>query len=695
MNQRVVPAPSLTPVAAPVSRYVTPVYQYAPQTNGWLQAAEALQTLNPALNRFLDNRYADMAATSEAEGALAEQQIDASVQFGQGRDAWRQFVTNVRSDNPEAAANLEGANPHFRRGLIRNRMNRIGMGLGDYLQTQYRNNEGGVQSLSGAEVEAWATEQINAQASQLGIAQMDPVLLAEVFLPHTQRAARAMVGYAEQQRSRRARRDYEAELSASVGMLLSGGDTGESPPSMFLDQFNGANWPAATETEGGPRLSFGGLMEVDEAIDTSGLAATGLPRDGLRTVVAEEGIEPVLSWGAMGAPADHPIGTRVREATSPAPRIQAMLDNAIADGMNPREANAAIVDSVITEAMASGNVDVLRVLDEVRTPYGPLSSIQRHRQEILEAQYDIEDRNFRMEERSRRIEEQETAQRRSGYDVQASRLIASDPLDPAVDELINEMRDAGFADLAREMENYRETVLDRELEVRTNHGVVTDIRHAISTGEMTDDELRRRIRLAQANGDFPSSVANSLYDDVDNRSRYQDAFADRQVQSVISDFERVVSERFTRDGILERIPGTETSILARFEFEANITDFVAENPEATVSEVRAYARDEAARLLSSETWRPTAREIDDGANRGFGTEVQAAPQVDVESTASTPNPTTDPSIIAVTIRQLPGWIAQMRENPAEGFPEGAAEAINQTARALGITAQQLIEQYGY
>lgn len=717
MAPRIVPEAGVTPTASPVSRFVSPRFEFAEPENGWMQAAEALQTLQPSLQRFLGNRFDDMAATSEAEGQLAEVGIGADVAFGQGREAWSTMISNVRRTNPELAERLTGANPHFRRGLIRARMNRLGMALNDHLQQLWQSNEGGVQGMSDpAAVSQWAAQQSQAYAAQYGIGQMDPVLLAEIFLPRVNAAQQSIANYHARQMSARATRSYNAELSANAHMILAGGAPTDSPPADFLSRFNTANGPALTFNRGTPvdpdapppaefplgvpvteagvaagPMTQAELRDIDADIEQSGLLGSGLTRDGLRAAYAVGGREEAFQWATNGAPEDSPIAQAYGQGNSTARMLQAQLDQAIADGMNPRTANQQIVQAVLNTANESLNVDVLDILDEIRTPFGPLSNIGELREDIIREREDIENRTWNLENREYTREERTREAERVELETSATREIIADPF-MDISAIQDQAIAMGQPGLAVQLGTFQQQLIDREFNVRDNHEIVANLRYEMSRPDADPDRLREEIRR-QAGIHFSGDTATRLFDDLDRIDQNQDLMADRQVNSTITDFGQVVGARFASSNSFgDPVPAQERAVDAEGALRRDIWDFITENPEATPADVRRYAEERMTNLLRGEVWQPTDADQFGDVSRNFG-DSAALSRVEQDS-----------SRIAGQLEDpdFRNGVFVLMANPQEVISiwqeQGAivgdrAAMINAAAATMGITAQEFFERY--
>ena len=91
--------------------------------------------------------------------------------------------------------------------------------------------------------------------------------------------------------------------------------------------------------------------------------------------------------------------------------------------------------------------------------------------------------------------------------------------------------------LATSLGTLQEQMIDRDYNVRPNHERIAELRMSISTGAIEDADFLKAIRQ-EVGINFSSAVATQLLDDFDNKDRYNDIIADRQIQSAIDDVGR-------------------------------------------------------------------------------------------------------------------------------------------------------------
>lgn len=252
MAERIVPNPSLTAVATPVDRFVAPLRQQAAPSNTMLELGKALQSVNPAIQGYIQQRYTDKAQTEEAQGQLAESYIDPSVELEKNRQGWNEVINRQRQADKATGRNtadkLAAASPHFRRGIYKARAARLGRGLDDYLSMAYSRNptleyNGQTVQLHDVDDQAalqmWVQQQTNDYVERFGLNELDPVLVAEVFSPFAAAAQEKIAGTHTGLRLDRYQTEYLEEMSAGVGIALTS-ETGNSEADVFLRRLIGA-----------------------------------------------------------------------------------------------------------------------------------------------------------------------------------------------------------------------------------------------------------------------------------------------------------------------------------------------------------------------------------------------------------------------------------------------------------------------
>ncbi len=246
MAERIVPAPSLTPVATPVDRYVAPLREEVGE-DPLLEVARVLEKVNPQIQQFISSRYDDQARADEAAGMQAESYVDPSAALEKNREGWKSLIEKQRAADKATGGNtaesLASASPHFRRGMFKARAQRLGLALNDHLASIYAKNpevevNGEMVNLHSLDdagaMNAWVQGEINAYAEQYGINRLDPVLAAEVFQPLALRATDSLMGGHTELRNQRYKQEYMQEYSANAGMLMSHAGTGASSVTDFM-----------------------------------------------------------------------------------------------------------------------------------------------------------------------------------------------------------------------------------------------------------------------------------------------------------------------------------------------------------------------------------------------------------------------------------------------------------------------------
>lgn len=719
MADRIVPDARVSPSAAPVDRFVSPVAKRAPETNGWLQAASALSKLEPSLQKFIENRYNDGAATAEAEGINAGNGVDAGLEFAEGREGWRQMISDVRKTDPGTADRMTGANPHFRRGMIKARMNRIGMGLNDHLMNLWRENPevGGVplhELDDTVAISQWMQDEAQVYSARFGVDGMDPLLVAEVYGKRVTAAQEQVMSRHTEFRLDRYNQEYLEEMSANTGLIMSGGGTSSSDAESFLNRLAGRestnNYRAQNAAVGSSgrkghygRIQFGHdrlddlrnagvipanmtaeeflkddkaqaaaelwhLADIDAFIRRGGYLDKGYSLDGLRAVAhlgGKQGMHQYIMSGGEYNPKDE-YGTRLSQYyakfSGPGSELQEVRDTAIADGMNPIKANKVVVESIIRTAIEAGNVEALDVLDTLQTNSGPLANVGWVKDARAAAEDKIEQDNYQAETRQYTLDQRARAQASLELQTTATRAILDDPYGVDLDDLQKQALALEDPTLATSLGTLQEQMIDRDYNVRPNHERIAELRMSISTGAIEDADFLKAIRQ-EVGINFSSAVATQLLDDFDNKDRYNDIIADRQIQSAIDDVGRVVSARFTdnRDSF-NPIEGHNQRLEAEKILRSNIIDFLRDNPDASTKEAREYAFSELDRMLKSPVWQLSPAE-----KQGFPRE----------------RPYGELSDLATLLQSIPSDTTQMTTEQAQ--------AVKDAADVLKITPDELLK----
>ncbi len=685
MVERIVPGASLSPLATPVDRFVSP-QQATPKTS-WLQgAAEALATVNPALQSHIGVRHDEYAAEQEAEGQRAEASIDARYDFENNRRAWRDLISNERRKDRENgtsnADRLAGASPHFRRGLMKQRLNRVGMGLNDHLMNLWRENpmiEAGGRQVPLHEVDdttaiqSWMMQQTQGYTAQFGLEEVDPLLYAEVLQPRINASQDGMIARHTEFRLNRYNQDYMQELDMGFGMVMAGGGTNASDIDSFLNRLAGRessnNFGASNNERGSSgrnghfgRIQFGHdrldearaagvipadmtaqeflnspsaqraaerwhIQDIDNFIEQAGFLDKGWSLDGMRAVAHLGGKGGLRNFIMNGANPSDSYGTSLMDYytrfSGPTAELQEMADSAIADGMDPQSVNRTVVDSIIRSAMQSGNVAVLDTVDNIDAGSGKLGQIGWVQDEVAKAREQIEAAEVARERAEAAMEEDARKQELLELETNFTREILANPY-MDINELQQQALDLGDPGLATAAADLQEKLIDRVYDVETNHEIVADLRIGLSTGEVSTDEFVARVR--EGTGiDFPASVAMQMMDDFDRLSESSDLLRDSIVRETIADVESVVKDRFTILGEFGQptLSGVEKGVeVTRRVMIPRITEYLLDNPEATKSDVRQFTDDLADRVLRSETWKMSEEQRAAGTQAPFGATAQ-------------------------------------------------------------------------
>ncbi len=722
MAERIVPAPSLTPVAAPVDRFIAPLREKVGE-DPMLALARTLEKVNPQLQQFMKGRYDDQAAAEEAEGTQAESYVDPSLALAENREGWKTMIDGQRKvdrENGTAHADrLAAASPHFRRGLYKARARRMGMALNDHLMSLYSRNPEvevngqmvNLQSLDDATALAtWAQQETAAYAAKYGMDGIDPLLAAEVFQPLAMQAQDSLMGAHTDLRLNRYKQEYMDEMSANAGMLMTHSGTGASSVDDFILRLagreSGGNYSSVNTLGYTGLLQFGQdrlndynnahgtsytlaqfkedtalqdkanrwhINDIDRVIREQGFLDKGWSLDGLRAVAHLGGIggmkKFVMTHGTANKydPKDD-YGTSLTNYytrfAGPSVELQGQLDDAIADGIDPTKANKTIVAAVITSAIQNKDPALLATLNDIHTGSGPLGNIGWVKAEVAAAEDRIQDQLWQEESRTHVREQREREKVNIQINTDSTQAILADPymdITPLQEAAI----EAGQPDLAKAMASFQEQLIDRDFKVRSNHERIAELRIGVATGEITDEDFIKAIRT-ETGINFPSSVAMQLMDDFANRDRYSDTFADRQVQASISDAGKYVGEMHAYNDGMIRVPGTAKAQEAEAFMRNNILDFIRENPEAGVAAVREYAYKQLEFIQKSPIWKPTRQENPDyiPQQRSYGQTIELTTAV----------------VTSV--------------NKPETLTPEQAQLIAAAAKAQGLTTKEYMAQFG-
>lgn len=239
--------PRLRASATPVDTFVRPRAEAEPvrppTTNTFLQIADALKSVEPKLNRYLEARHGEHVREQEALGIQAE--LKGAVDgIETNRLGWRQLIENTRKeDGKNGTRNAEillGQSPHFKRGYQRSQADNMGMAFYDALLTKWGENpevqlpDGSTTNLHQSDnpvaLQAFISEQTQAFMEENDVGRMDPSIVQEVLIPRLQQARGQLANRQAEFRLGEQRREYTEEFSNNVQMLIGGiianGDVG-------------------------------------------------------------------------------------------------------------------------------------------------------------------------------------------------------------------------------------------------------------------------------------------------------------------------------------------------------------------------------------------------------------------------------------------------------------------------------------
>ena len=228
---QVIPAASLSAVASPVDRYATPFSQ-APGPAPLSGLSEALAKINPALQQYIGTRHDDYVQQETAKGMNAEARTDPEADFEANREGWLKLINEARDKDREAGTDngdkIAASSPHFQRGFMKARVERVGLTLADHLEQQWKANpqievNGQMVNIKSVDdpdaIREWTQQTTNAYADSYGMMDIDPVIFAQHFTPRVAKAQAAMQASHTDYRLRARQAAYAAELSAGVGAV--------------------------------------------------------------------------------------------------------------------------------------------------------------------------------------------------------------------------------------------------------------------------------------------------------------------------------------------------------------------------------------------------------------------------------------------------------------------------------------------
>lgn len=604
--------------------------------------AGALSELNPELQKYMSDTRAETAQAEEAAGAQAEAGIDPRQQFREGKESWRSLIDSERKRDRENGTNnadrIAGASPHFRRGLMKQRLNRVGMGLNDHLMNLWRENpqietQQGVMPLhevdDPAALQAWVTANTAEYTSRFGVENMDPLLVGETLIPRVTAAQDGFLSRHTEFRLQRYNEDYMTEMSMNLGMVMAGGGTNASDVDSFIMRLGARessnNWSIENDEGFFGFTQFGmdrltdynratgqnitkeqfkasekiqmeanrwHINDIDKHIQAKGYLEKGYSLDGLRAVAHLGGKGGMDDFVSKGANYRDSNGTGLmdyyNEFSGPSAEVQALLADARADGMNPTQINKALVDSMILTARQTKNPAVLGMLNEIDTGNGPVGNIGWVKEAVLNATEAIEADVYREQQRASATETAERKAASLAMKTEAYRTIITDPFAP-VDELKAAALEFGDPDLAEDMIDFQKKMIDGVYDVRNNVEAITDIRIGIFSGDLTKEEAMDRIREG-AGVDFDSGTMMQLMDDLARGGVAKELISDSIVQDTLADVKTVIGDVFkTSDPLGNTERGVQQAVQAERWVRSRLLTWQAENPEATLSEGRVEA----------------------------------------------------------------------------------------------------------
>lgn len=661
MTDRIVPAPSLTPVAQPVDRFVAPVRQYAPATNPLLETAKALQTINPQLQQFLSTTYQDQAKQDMAAGVAAERMVDPQAGLDKNRMDWKQLIDNQRKIDKQNGTNIAdriaAASPHFRRGLYKARAQRLGYALNDYLAAAYAKNPEvevngqtvGLQSVDDpAVLQQWAAQMTNSYADKYGVNSIDPTIIADTFAPLEAQAMDSLLAHHTDTRLKRYQQEYMDEFSANAGILMDLGGSGDSSVDNFIKRLagresggdyqkvntlgytgllqfgqdrlndynraNGTNYTLADfkkSPELQNKVNVWHIKDIDKAIDAGGYLAKGYSRDGLRAVAHLGGIggmkKFVESDGKYNPKDDYgtSLSDYYKKFAGPSKDLQDMLDSAIANGINPTEANKTIVESVVWQAIAAQDADMLDVLNHVNAGSGPLGNIGWVKQAMAEAETKIANATFETERKHRQMETWKREDTERTVMTGAYAQIIENPFAP-IDKFTSAALAAGLPELAKSIKTFRESAQTSTYKVNTVPEVYNDLRVRIGStsdkGEL--NKIMQDAYDAASSGMLSHSDLGSLIDDIEQRDRYSSVMDNSFVRDYRTRLASIVKDRRSDNSGIFPVGGNEDANAAVVLFDKRMTDFKAQNPDATESELMMQADKVQSEILGMSRFAP-------------------------------------------------------------------------------------------
>lgn len=634
-------SPSLRAVASPVDRFVTPRMDTSGQ--GLSQLAQSMAKLNPKLQKLIATQTTRNAESEFAAGQAAGDQLDPGFELEDNREGWRQLIAQTRKNDPEAADRMVGASPHFRRGLVKAKAERVAMALDDHLAMQWEGNAGGVQALDDPQaVQAWLQEQTDKYNEQMGVNGIDPVMLSEVYRPRMMQAQDTLLNKHMGYRAKARVAEYANEYSSGIGMIVAGGGNASSSERDFINRLagseSGGNSKAHRKNKDGREftgwLQFGKarledykretgtsftmkefreseaiqqtvalwhVRDIDKAIDERGYTGMGYSRDGLRAVAHLGGIGGMIDFVEKGRNASDELGTSLKDYyvkfSSSASQIQTRADEAVKNGVSPTQVNKMTVDAIVAQAKSMGNSAMLDVLDQIDTGNGSLGNIAWVKEAKLKAAEEIADEQWETETRERTLEERARDDARREIKTQGFEAVFSDPFGDH-SAIRKAAIESGNPALAKEIHDLERQLQGETYNVPSNHEAVIDLQARIYRGAEDDEALLSEI-MQKTGVMFPASVGQSLIDDLRISQENDDWLRDPQVRNWIGNMTSQVRDITETKDIMGNliVSGEAKANEAEQEITEELLLFLEENENATKLQVRKFVREKAREML--------------------------------------------------------------------------------------------------
>jgi hypothetical protein len=347
--------PGLEPKARPVDTYYTPQMkpvQPPPRTNGMIQLAEALATIQPSIERYLAQANARKETLTEAQKQQA--QATAATLAVKNQSDWNTAIKDLekraqdpnlsieaRSDIDQQLQGFRAANPWVRVYYDKAQASQLAMGFDQAIRTEWATSPIR-ESDNIADFDTFFDERLQ---KAFGVVQgnYSDRAIVEDFLPAVQRSRAALlqehINYRQEQTIAKAQQSYGTNITGKVNA--------------FKDGLN------STVME-----SFNRLEKLKGLTPEQKIAAFNQERDAY-----------YQQWG----------DTLAKEAQT------AIQLGAIGGS----EANIQLAQSIIAVAEEAKNTKILRLADFVKTKDGaPLSQIGKVKDMLVDARRKINSELF-------------------------------------------------------------------------------------------------------------------------------------------------------------------------------------------------------------------------------------------------------------------------------------------------------------